>query len=113
MAAASRTLFGATSRSRARLLLGSPPRLCDLGEGEPQTAPSPLGGEGWGGGYLRAGVISPPSLALPHKGGGNSPSVGEVLRITSSPIATFPGSRVVLPITTSSRPAACSSRSSR
>src|SRR5215217_9398310 len=35
-------------------------------------APSPLEGEGWGGGYLRPQKLwVPPSLFLPFKGGGN------------------------------------------
>jgi hypothetical protein len=36
--------------------------------------PSPLMGEGWGGGEKRRafGMWLPPSLTLPHKGGGNS-----------------------------------------
>src|SRR5262249_21052070 len=36
-------------------------------------APSPLVGEGWGGGRnLRMSSWPPPSLSLPHKGGGNA-----------------------------------------
>ena len=40
-----------------------------------QPAPSPLEGEGWGGGWLRARCLRlPPSLSLPLKGGGNRAS---------------------------------------
>jgi hypothetical protein len=38
-------------------------------------APSPFVGEGWGGGWFRILTQSlqpPPSLSLPHKGGGNA-----------------------------------------
>src|SRR5262245_37475293 len=39
----------------------------------PQTPPSPLAGEGWGGGWLQTPHMSlPPSLSLPRKGGGNA-----------------------------------------
>src|SRR4051812_41815124 len=35
-------------------------------------APSPLVGEGWGGGWFRTlSLLLPPSLSLPRKGGGN------------------------------------------
>src|SRR5262249_36296468 len=40
-----------------------------------RCAPSPLAGEGWGGGYgkQRSVHAGPPSLSLPRKGGGNRP----------------------------------------
>jgi ATP-dependent helicase HrpB len=46
-----------------------------------RSAPSPLVGEGWGGGYEeRSGARqTPPSLALPHKGGGDRPVAGQQL----------------------------------
>jgi ATP-dependent helicase HrpB len=57
-----------------------------------KAAPSPLVGEGWGEGYGRARATVedgelPPSLALPHKGGGNTlrpvepPSIGALLAL--------------------------------
>jgi hypothetical protein len=37
-----------------------------------RPAPSPLAGEGWGEGWLHTQRLQlPPSLSLPHKGGGN------------------------------------------
>jgi len=43
-----------------------------------RPAPSPLEGEGWGGGYYERSALHeiPPSLALPLKGGGNTPPEG-------------------------------------
>src|SRR6266568_2975835 len=102
MAAASRTRSGATSRRRARSAqvrsaarlfvfeTNSSPRLSlpvrDLAESEPQTAPSPPVGEGWGGGCLfDSADLIPPSrhrFAMATLGSGPegrlSPTRGEV-----------------------------------
>ncbi|PWT92623.1 MAG: uracil-DNA glycosylase [Proteobacteria bacterium] len=60
--------------------------------GEQQSAPSPLAGEGWGGGSPKAGAEdSPPTLSLPRKGGGNE--VGTVSAPPPSPDAAVMAAR--------------------
>jgi ATP-dependent helicase HrpB len=61
----------------------------NLSQDNPQVrqAPSPLAGEGWGEGYTKK---APPSLALPHKGGGNSPSERRELSIGSLVALAYP-----------------------
>ena len=60
-------------RSAARLTYAQVQQAHDAGGAEIK-APSPLEGEGWGGGSrpLGTGGFAPPSPALPHKGGGSS-----------------------------------------
>jgi DNA polymerase-1 len=56
------------------------------------SAPSPLAGEGRGGGSNNGSdLTSPPSLTLPRKGGGNAPTAGK-----GSAHATGPGNKEVL-----------------
>jgi hypothetical protein len=46
-----------------------------------RPAPSPLVGEGWGEGWQQTPHLrSPPSLSLPHKGGGNVVALPVVIR---------------------------------
>jgi ATP-dependent Lhr-like helicase len=55
-----------------------------------RSAPSPLVGEGWGGGYQQTlNLPPPPSLSLPHKGGGD--------RVALSPPTTSDGAHGTSP----------------
>src|SRR5262249_31502106 len=65
-----------------------------------RSAPSPLVGEGWGEGWTRVRCLwSPPSLSLPHKGGGNvaARAVRNVLRASLASLVLVAAFAVATP----------------